>query len=255
MGILALHVDDFVFCGTSEWNELVITPTCNTFKISKREKGSFYYLGLNVTQTKGAVYVDQYNYIQELQVIKMDGERALNKDELLTDDEKKSLKKVCGQLLWIATNTRPDMACVCMVSNYGKHPMVKDILAINKAISKIKKTDVRMIFPKLKNPEHWEILAYTDATHASLPNDSSQGAYIIFVKGNNRVAPIAWKSKKLQRVTKSPLASETSALAEGADAGYFIAAMTKELFGICHKVKIITDSKSLCDHLFTNNNS
>ena len=105
MGILALHVDDFAFCGTSEWNERVITAICNTFKISEREKGSFYYLGLNITQTKDAVYVDQYNYIQELQVIKMYGEKALNKDELLTDDEKKSLKKVCGQLLWIATNT------------------------------------------------------------------------------------------------------------------------------------------------------
>ena len=253
-GVLALHVDDFVFCGTYGWHELVITSICKTFKISKRLTKRFHYLGLNIMQTKDAVYVDQYSYIQELEVIQMDGQRALQKDDVLTEEEKRSLKKVCGQLSWVSTNTRPDMAYdVCVISNYGKEPMVKNILAANKAISKIKKTDVRMIFPKLGNPEFWEILAYTDATHASLPNGSSQGGYIIFIKGNNRVAPIAWRTKKLQRVTKSPLASETSALAEGADAGYHVAAMLNELFGVKHKLKTFTDNKSLYDHIRTNN--
>ena len=131
---------------------------------------------------------------------------------------------------------------VCMVSSYGKHPMVKDILAINKAISKIKKTDVRMIFPKLENPEHWEILAYTDARHASLPNGSSQGAYIIFVKwlitrSIYYICQMAYHKEHILYLSK-----ETIELPQlhGNPKSY-------------NKVKIITDSKSLCDHLFTNN--
>ena len=63
------------------------------------------------------------------------------------------------------------------------------------------------------------ISVYGDATHASLPDGSSQGAFIVFLKGEGKVTPILWQSKKLKRVTKSPLASETLALGEAADAG------------------------------------
>ena len=48
-----------------------------------------------------------------------------------------------------------------------------------------------------------------DATHTSLPCGASQGAQIVFLCGNNRAVPIAWKLKKLERVSKSPMASET----------------------------------------------
>ena len=36
----------------------------------------------------------------------------------------------------------------------------------------------------------------------------------------------------IERVTKSPMASETMALVRSADAGHFIALMTKEIFGL-----------------------
>ena len=39
----------------------------------------------------------------------------------------------------------------------------------------------------------------------------------MFLCGNEKVAPITWKSKKLERMTKSPTASETMSLAEAAD--------------------------------------
>ena len=40
-----------------------------------------------------------------------------------------------------------------------------------------------------------EIICYTDATHASLSCGSYQGAYIILLQGNRKVAPLAWQSK------------------------------------------------------------
>ena len=97
------------------------------------------------------------------------------------------------------------------------------------------------------------ILAYSDATHASLPCGASHGALIIFLSGNGRVAPIMWQSKKLNRVTKSPLASETMELAEAADAGFLIASMTKEVFGleVPPTIECLTDSLSLTEFLKT----
>ena len=73
----------------------------------------------------------------------------------------------------------------------------------------------------------------------------------VFLCGNNRAVPITWKSKKLERVIKSPMASETIALAESVDACYFVALMTKEIFGskTARRVFCVTDNKLLEEHL------
>ena len=108
---------------------------------------------------------------------------------------------------------------------------MKNLLDANKAIKKLKDLSLRIVFPALGDPALWKVVVHGDATHASLPNGSSQGACIVFATGNGRSAPITWRSKKLERVTKSPLASETMALAEAADAGHFVSMMIKEIYG------------------------
>ena len=253
-GILAVHVDDFVYCGTSSWLKFVVKNIIATFKISKSAQGCFAYLSLNIIQTRSSVFVDQYKYVEELKKVSLDTVRALQKDAKLNEKEKKELRRISGQLLWLTSNSRPDSAFdSCWVSNYGKEPTVKHLITANKAIDKVKKDQVRIAFPDLGNPKYWEVLVYSDATHASLPSGASQGAYIVFVKGGRRVSPVVWKSKKLDRVTKSPLASETMALAEAADSGYYVAAMLQEIFGVKCPVKCFTDNKSLKDHLETSN--
>ena len=96
---------------------------------------------------------------------------------------------------------------------------------------------------------------YSDASHANLTNGASQGGFIVFIEGNGRLSPLVWRSKKLDRVTKSPLASEAMAFAEAADAGYLVSEMIKEIFGTERKVDVncYSDSKSLKDHLESSN--
>ena len=73
----------------------------------------------------------------------------------------------------------------------------------------------------------------------------------MFLFGNNRAVPITWKSKKSERLTKLPMASETMALAESADAGHFAILMSKEIFGLKTVPKVFckTDNKSLEEYL------
>ena len=179
-GILAIHVDDFVYCGTSSWLKDVIKNIVTIFKISKSAQGCFPYLGLNVIQTRDSVLIDQCKYVDESKKIVLEAGKQLKKDEKLNEKEKKELRRVSGQLIWLTSNTRPDSAFdSCWVSNYGKDPTVKNILAANKAIDKVKKNQVRIVFPDLGNPQYWEVFVYSDVTHASLPSGASQGAYII----------------------------------------------------------------------------
>ena len=96
-------------------------------------------------------------------------------------------------------------------------------------------------------------MVYGDASHANLPNGSSQGAYIVFIVGGGKMCPIVWKSKKLDRVTKSPLASETMAVAEAADAGFYVKAAIDEIWKTACKIEVYTDSDSLIKHINTTN--
>ena len=97
-----------------------------------------------------------------------------------------------------------------------------------------------------------KVIAYSDAAHANLPSGASQGGLIIFLAGNARVAPITWQSKKLDRVTKSPLGAETMALAEAADTSVLVVKMVEEIFkNRLPPVTCLTDSRSLIDHMST----
>ena len=117
---------------------------------------------------------------------------------------------------------------------------------------KSKKVEVK--FPPLGRPEGLRVVAYSDATYNSLPDGSSQGGILVFLLGeNDSVVPISWQSKKLTRVTKSPLASETLALNEAADSGFLIASMVQEMFGLSSlpMVDCFTDNGSLTETLQT----
>ena len=125
---------------------------------------------------------------------------------------------------------------------------MKLVKEANRALKKLRNSDLNLQFPPLGDPSSFEILAFSDATYASLGDGASQGAFIIFVQGSNGlIAPICWQSKKLHRVTKSPLASETLAVSEAADAGYLIACMISEIFKLPKPgtIKCYTDNKSL----------
>ena len=64
---------------------------------------------------------------------------------------------------------------------------------------------------------------------------------------------VMWTSKKLERVTKSPLASEISVVAEAADAGFYVKSTINEIFNVTCKIELITGSDSLKKHMGTTN--
>lgn len=211
IGILAIHVDDFIFCGNDLFQKNVIRELKKIFKIGKHESGTFKFLGLNVKQTKNRIIIDQNLYASAISPIDIKKGRSLRKNDELSRDEKTELKRLTGQMMWVSTQTRPD-GLMCRMSNIGKSPKVKLLFEANKSLKKLKSRTGSIFFSQLGKPSDLNIVCYSDATYASLEDGSSQGGFIIFVCGKmNRIAPICWSPKKVDRVTKSPLASETCA--------------------------------------------
>ena len=255
MGVLVSHVDDFAFCGNEDFHNNVIKKLKNTFNISVHETGSFKYLGLSVDQNDNGVSIHQDSYISSISPISVPQSRYSMRNEELTQEEKAELRKFSGQMLWVSSQTRPDLSYeTCMMGNTGKSPTMSMIHNANKALVKLKSTKVNIKFPPLGKPESLRVVAYADATYNSLPDGSSQGGILVFLLGEDgAVAPISWQSRKLTRVTKSPLASETLALSEAADSGFLIASMIQEMYRLASLpiVECFTDNGSLTETLQT----
>ena len=210
---------------------------------------------MNQSSADNSITIGQEQYVETLEPIKLSQIRSSKDNAELNSDERSELRRLSGQMLWVSSQTRPDLSYeTCMMSNVGKHPTIKKVVSANKALRQLKSKDVSLKFSNLGDPKRLVVTSYSDATYASLPDGSSQGGVITFVEGSNgKVAPICWNSKKLTRVTKSPLASETLALNEGADSGFFIASMLQEIFRMNSRpvVKCITDNASLTETLKT----
>ena len=253
-GVITTHVDDFEYCGTSAWHKRVVDKLCELFQISKKSKGAFKYIGLNINQNGDEIFVDQQTYIDGLQEIQIDNNRKKQLDDPLTVEEQAQLRSACGQLLWVTSQTRPDAAFhSCWVSNYSKDATVRSLIEVNRVIRKLKADSLKINYPCLGEPNAMKVVVYGDGSHGSLPSGASQGGSVVFLTGNGRCAPISWRSKKLNRVTKSPLASEVSAVADAADNGFLVASIVKELYALKDypAIELRTDSKSLKEHLDT----
>ena len=72
---------------------------------------------MNITQTSKKSFIDQNSYVSSLKSVEFSTERASRKDEELTVKKKTKLRSISGQLLWVASQTRPDASFdTCRVS-------------------------------------------------------------------------------------------------------------------------------------------
>ena len=146
IGILVTHVDDFIFGGTDEWKNSVIGAIRKKFKISSSNSGSFKFLGLAVEQDEDEIVISQAKYISEIKPITVTANRKKDIDALLTTEERKQLKVLSGQMLWVTNHTRPDLSYeTCVMSNVGKSPTVRKLLEANKAVAKLQKDVEKLI--------------------------------------------------------------------------------------------------------------
>ena len=251
-GIIAVHVDDFIWCGNDAFESTVIGNLRNTFQVGKEEASSFQYLGLRLQQSLMGVALDQKQYIEGLREIEIPTCISKDIDMHLSDDLRDALRSKVGQLLWVANQTRPDISFdVSSTAVSMKCSTMKNILHINKIIRKVKNNHSSLQFFSLGKAT--KIIAYTDAAFANLADGGSQGGYLIFLaNANGDCCLLSWESKRIRRIVRSALAAECLAMPECLDAAIYISLLYKELmYGNVNsktpEIEIVTDSKSLCD--------
>ena len=149
-GILASHVDDFCWAGSKWFRENVINHIREKFLVSREETETFKYLGLQISHTVNGIEIHQKDYAKEIEAIGIDN--PSQKDRVLLPHKTQQLRRIAGQLNWVSTQTRPDMAyAASIVSGSVKDATVRDLIAANKFIKILKSRDVVLSFSKVDN--------------------------------------------------------------------------------------------------------
>ena len=193
-GIIASHVDDFIFEGSKMFLSKVINPLKEIFCISHEEAIMFKYTDLHIKQCLSEIQVDQRGYVENIKPIALGKRRSTRKYDDFNQDGREEFRTICGQLNWVSRNTGPETSYdTCILSNAMKTCKIEDVLAGNKVIKRLKSEDLALRFPSLGSIMDCKLIAYTDASYANLPDGSPQGAFVVLLANSEGLfAPLAW---------------------------------------------------------------
>lgn len=242
-GIIVIHVDDFLYGGSTKFAKK-IEEIHKKFIVGSHLDAPFKYVGLELSRDDKSIMVHQGSYIDRID--EMEVKNRNDKTKPLEKCPQKDYRAICGQLNWVASQTRPDLSFeVCRLSTSLNRATVDDLIQANKTARKWKQRSVSIKFPEVQKPLH--LVAFCDASYANLKDGSSQGGIIVFLKGKNRkVAPLAWASRKIRRVCRSTLTAETMALLEVSETCFWLSHIINELLDDpLETTEIFTDNQSL----------
>lgn len=259
-GLLASHVDDFIWSGSDNFEQNFIERIRKKLNVGREEIDTFKYVGLNLTSDENKITLDQHHYIKSLEPIELTKHRAIDKESSLTVLESNAMRSKIGQIMWIASQTRPDvMFDASLLASSFNQAKVKDLVEVNKVIKKIKSENVNLKFQHLGKSDSLKLLVFSDASLGNLPDGGSQGGYLVFLVGDNgKFSLVSWQSKKVRRVVRSTLAAEALAMSEAVDEAIFLAFLYTEitLGHACPTLlplECITDNHSLHQTVHSNN--
>ncbi len=225
-GILACHVDDVIYGGIKQFHDQVISKIKMTFSIGMEEDTNLKYLGLRIIQTEDGINVSTHDYAKSLEALPCPN-NTVHDDREFSSEEVKNLKQFCGQINWLTTQGRPDLAFEsCFVSNSLKTGNRQVFHRANKIIRRAQTQNVSLHFPCSLDIYSVSVVSFCDASFANLPNAGSQGGFISFIVDKNGLySPVTWQSRKIRRVVKSTIAAECLAAVEAAENTIYIATL------------------------------
>ena len=228
--MLVCYVDD---CGISAPSQERIDRFVNDMRELKFEltqEGSFSeFLGIKFDRLDdGSIKCSQKGLIKKtLEAAGMQDcnpnsvpatQIALGADEDGTPmDERWNYRAICGMLLYLSTNTRPDITfAVSQVCRFGQNPKKSHATAVKTILRYLKKTSNQGIIVKPANKQ-FDLDLYVDADFCGLFGQEnarnpdsvrSRTGYIVTLCG----WPIIWKSSLQSHLSQSTLEAEYSAL-------------------------------------------
>ena len=224
-GILGIHVDDGLAGGDALFAKKV-DELEKKFPFGSKKSTKFTFTGIELSQKPDySITLSQSDYIRKIKPISLTPERRAQEDAEITEAERQSLRALIGSLQYAAIHTRPDLSCrLNMLQSQVNRGKVSTLIEANRTLHEGKRNHDVAITINAIPPQSVRFLAFSDASFSS-PNVPDSYAGLMIVAAHESIAqnqtcqisPIAWGSKKIQRVVTSTLAAETASLSTALD--------------------------------------
>ena len=246
-GIIQIHVDDMIYGGTKLFHDVVILKIKDSFEISKEGMGCFDYVGVKINQLGNSISFDQNKFITDIEVPKFEKNNRNNED-LLSAEESTMYRRLVGQLVWVTTQTRPDMMFpVLQCSTKNIKPTVGDMLNLIRVSQKLKNTEIQITIQNIgRIAKDVVMYCFADGRYGTLnEKQSSVAGHIIFLTNGINCSVISWTCTKIKNVVTNVMAAETIALMNGLKEAIYIKELLSEIFtGDTEKLKIMIGAYS-----------
>lgn len=259
IGLVCVHVDDLFMAGNSDFKRAIIEKLLTHFQFSKVETNKFTYLGCEIEKlANGDITLNQNEYIQKVGEVSVPPKSNSTR---VNEEERKLIRKVVGEMLWVSLMTRPDLAFeVNRLSSVIVNATIKDLKDAKRLVDKAKMEPITLNFTKLGPKETLKIRIYCDASFNNQEQKlrSTEGRVILLENEKSDKSNVfSWKTKKISRICRSVKGAETRAMENGLDEAIHFARMVKEIYdgevNLKHpkqiKVEAVTDNKSLWENL------
>ena len=255
-GFAGWHVDDGLLTGDADFWKIMNDVVAKKLEFGKRAEKDFKFCGMQVTQDKdGSVRLNQQDQTKHLEEIPYDKKRS--KLDPCTPEEITKIRGRVGAILYITGMTRPFEAYrVSHIASWATKACVYHLQLVNELVRDIrdKNPDLGIEYKGGCSVDY--MYTFHDSSFKQERESGSQMGILSFVgpqinsAGEIRGASLLrWASKRARRVCHSTLAAETLAATAGLDSQAGLQFRMEE-FGFYPKSILLTDCKSLFDHVY-----
>lgn len=254
---ILVHVDDILIAGNSNRLANQVSKQINS-KFELKDLGLVrHYLGIDVKRNvDGSYSIGQSRYIEKIvgeagltnaKISKFPIDTGYYKldhtKKLASNDE---YRKLIGMVLYLATNTRPDIAAtVAILSRKVSCPSTVDLKELQRLIRYLSGT--RNLMLNLNRKDEMELYAFSDSDWAEDAIDrKSNSGFVVMVNGG----AVAWCSRKQSLVSLSSAEAEYIAVTETVKEMLYMERLMRDFdITTTHPLTIFTDSQSCINML------
>ena len=196
------------------------------------ERKKFKYLGCEVEKlNNGDITLNQNDYIEKIKEVEIPSGKNSHK---LNETERKIIRRVVGELLWVSLMTRPDLSFeVNKLSSDIMNATIKELKDAKRLVEKAKLEPIVLNFTKLGHKDNLRIKLFTDASFNNQDGKlkSTEGRVLVLENSKSSKCNVfSWKTKKISRICHSVKGAETRALENGLDEAVHFARMLHEIY-------------------------
>ena len=237
VGVLVVHVDDLLFGGLRSTSDEVVAALNDTFP-TKHLGDLTWYMGREYRRDRkaGTLEISQTTFIrgmlERFNVSRLSPIPASPSVDLRNLDggeesvADKPFREVVGSLLWVANQTRPDIAnAVRAVARFSHDPKTVHWKAVERILKYLRATaDLGLTYRKEDSLDGdlscvLDLGVYVDADYASKATDRRSVSGVTVVCGGS---PVAWFSRTQKCVTLSTTEAEYVAMGDGVKEAIFM---------------------------------